>query len=171
MGVEQQTEWDTKLGIAGTFPRVRGGQRLTIPGRTVTKLAFVLSKYSTPTGDVTFEIRRISPDEVIVSKVWGSAAGLQTNGNEQWEEAVLDTPTFIDEEVRIVVYYPDDVSNYRVQLGYKSSDVKADELFTFKPSGAWVDSGTGDAAYKYEYEDEPVGGGGGPGDLVNAGVI
>ncbi len=151
MAIEEQTSYNADLIIAG-FTRKYAGQRLTIVNRIVSKLAFVLHKFGSPAGDVTFQIRRISPtDELIAEKVWGSAADLQPAGSEQWEEVELDIPVLVNEEVRIVVYYPTNVSNFRVEMHYQNTDVKASELLSFR-NGGWTDSPTADCAYKYTYE-------------------
>ena len=152
MAIEEQTSYNVDIIISGAA-RVRAGQKLTITNRTVTKLAFVLHKSGSPTGNVTFEIRKVSGDTLIMSKVWGTADNLQTDGNEQLEEVEFDTPTFINEEVRAVVYYPADVSNYRVEQHYQNTDVKGAEEQTFWQSGDWVDSPTADCAYKYTYNE------------------
>jgi len=151
MATEQQASYNAVLIVAGILPRVRGGQRLTISGRIVSKLAFVLSKNGLPTGNVTFEIRKVaSPYALIASKVWGTADGLQVSGSEQLEEVEFDSPIYINEEVRAVVYYPTSLSNYRVELHYQNTDVKASEQLTFYGS-SWTDSPTADCAYRYTY--------------------
>ena len=165
MATEEQTSYNAILSIAGFYPRFRGGQKLTISNRTVSKLAFVLNKYGSPTGDVTFEIIQVaSPFATLASKVWGSAASLQTEGNEQWEEVEFGTPVAINEEVRAVVYYPDSLSNFRVRQHYQNTDVKASEQQTFFGS-SWTDSPTADCAYKYTYTTKAIGGGGGVGGV------
>lgn len=146
MAIEQQTSYNADTIIAGWI-RDWAGQRLTITNRVVSKLAFILHKEGIPTGDVTFQIRRISGDGLIMEKVWGSAAGLPAEGSEAWVEVTFDTPTLINEEVSIRVSYPTSFSNYRVNLHFQSTDVKASEYLTF-------DGGTApsaDAAYRYTY--------------------
>jgi len=153
MATEQQASYNAILGVAGIWPRIRGGQRLTISSRIVSKLAFVLSKYGSPSADVTFEIRKVSDNSLIMSKVWGSAADLQASGSEQLEEVEFNTPTFINEEVRICVLYSADISNFRVELHYQNTDVKASELLAYQNTegGAWTDIVEYDAAYRYTY--------------------
>lgn len=156
MATEEQTSYNADIIISGRLPRVQAGQRVTITNRIVSKLAFVLHKLGSPVGNVTFQILKVSDNSIIVQKVWGNAADLQTDGNEQLEEVEFTTPTFINEEVRLIVYYPeDDIENYRIELHYQNTDVKADELLTYRPTldSGWTDAGDYDAAYRYTYEE------------------
>lgn len=150
MPTEEQTSYNDEVAIQTA--RKRGGQRLTIPNREVTKLGFWLRKRNNPTGDVTFEIRRVSDDGLIVSKVLGDASGLQDPVN--YEEVTFDTPTNINEEVRICIYYPFGDLTDNVRLNYQDSDVKADEYLTY---GGWSDFTDLDCAYIYTYEEPAVG--------------
>ena len=74
---EEQTEHDSYFGTYGGNIHTRG-QKLTIANRKVTKLGFWLFKGGDPTGNVTFQIRKVSDDSLIASQVWGDAADLPT---------------------------------------------------------------------------------------------
>lgn len=144
---EEQTEHDGAYALYEGF-RTRYAQRLTIPNREVTKLAFILNKGGSPTGDVTLEIRKRVNDRVIVSKVWGDASDLPTEGI--WEEVTFDTPETINMEVRVCVRYEGgDSSNY-VQCAVQTSDVKADEMLAWY-TDSWTDYGNNDFTYRYTY--------------------
>ncbi|MBA7545125.1 hypothetical protein ES705_37488 [subsurface metagenome] len=145
---EEQTVHHYALNLYTTFKR-RVGQRLTISNRKVTKLGFWLSRSGNPPGDVTFEIRRVSDDSLITSKVWGPAIDLLPVTN--YEELEFPDPPIIDEEVRICVYYlGGDGSNF-VRVRYENADVKADEYLTQMPNTTWVDITGFDCAYRYKF--------------------
>lgn len=148
MAVEQQTVNNTDMLLAVTW-RKRIGQRLTISDRTVTKLAFLLRKFGPVTGDLTFTIRKVSDDAVIVSKVWGDASALQ--GTDTWEEAVFDAPTYINEEVRISAEFGGFDGAKHIVFRYQNTSVKAGELMTYYPASSWVDNASWEAAYRYTY--------------------
>ncbi len=149
-GTEEQTQHDSILYIRTPLIN-RAGQRLTIAHRKVTNLAFVLSKYGSPTGSLTFEIRRVSDNSLIVSQVWGDISAL--TGSPVWREVVFDTPPTIDEEVRICAYYPGGNISNRLTFYYKTGDIKANEHFTTYQNTSWSDQTGNDAAYRYTYLD------------------
>ncbi|GAH90992.1 unnamed protein product, partial [marine sediment metagenome] len=70
MTVEEQTNHSHHSNLGSEYAR-RARQRLTIPDRKVTKLGCWLYLYGSPTGDITFTIRKVSDDNIISSKVWG----------------------------------------------------------------------------------------------------
>lgn len=151
MATEEQTSHNAYTGLQ-QFYRKRAGQRLTIPNREVTKLSFPLYKTGSPTGNVTFTIRKVSDDSIIASKVWGNASAL--SGDITWYEATLDSPVTVNEEVRILVEFASgdsDSSNY-VCYRYQNTDVKASEQLTRYVSSYndVADSGY-DGAYIYTY--------------------
>ena len=167
MGLEEQTQWDTIRNFySESWESI--GQKLTISNRTVTKLAFLLKRDVNPNGDVTFVIRKASDDSLIVSKVWGNANALPES--ETWEEVTFDTPTLINEEVRIAAEY---AGTQQCVQHFQISDVKANESYCEAPaSGEYTERATWDCAYKYTYEDPPLAAaGGGPASLVAAGII
>jgi hypothetical protein len=144
--VEEQTAGTlTDLLYTGDF--TRGGQKLTISGRTVTKLAFYLKKAGSPTGDITFTIRKVSDDSIIASKVWGDASALTTSW--AWAEKELDTPVYVNEEVRILVEFAGgNISNcIATHSGWAE---KADENFS-KWQTTYTEYPTEDNYYRYYY--------------------
>ena len=149
MAVEEQTANDGAYALYSGF-RTRYAQRLTISNREVTKLAFILNKSGSPTGDVTLEIRKVSDDGVLLTKVWGDAADLPLTG--AWKEVTFDTPATINEEVRICVRYEGGNASNFVQCAVQQSDVKADEMLAWY-TGSWTDFGDNDFTYRYTYEE------------------
>lgn len=147
MATEEQTQHNASdLLYSGST--VRAGQKLTITNRLISSLQFGLSKSGSPTGDVTFTIRRVSDDGVIASKVWGDAGSL-TVVNTLYE-AIFDTPVMVNEEVRILAEFSGgDSSNY-VLLSLKNSDVKANECYT-RYASEWEDKSDYDTYYIYTY--------------------
>ena len=139
----------------GVTDITRVGQKLTIPNRRVTKLAFVLRKTGSPSGNINFVIRRVSNDAVILTKVWGNATSVTTTPT--WYEAEFDTPETIDEEVRLLVESEAPFYTDFIQVGYKNANVKADELYCHYIPTAYTDTVTKDTAYKYNWEEpEPA---------------
>ena len=125
------------------------GQRLTISNRQVTKLGLWLSKYGLPTGNITYQIRRVSDDGLIMEKVLCDASELTTDPT--YYELTFDTPTIINEEVRILAYFPYGDGSNAARFGYKDSDVKANEYVTYKHTDTWAEATTLDATYRYKY--------------------
>lgn len=153
MATEEQT---TQNGYTTLYGDVldRLGQRLTISNRIVSKLSFPLCKSGSPTGNLTFTIRRVSTDVAILSKLWGARISL--NPWITWEEVEFDTPATINEEVRILVETDGD-SDDPVLYYMQNTDVKASEYFAIHQAGGIygdVPPYTGyDGAYKYTYEE------------------
>lgn len=147
MEVEEQTQWniETKL-ITNT---IRSGQKLTIPNREVTKLAFVIKRFGGATGDVTFAIRKVSDGSILASKVWGDAGDLPTTPT--WEEVTFDTPVTINEEVWIYTEFLGGTTYAHILFYRQNTDVKADEVVGYYRNEAWTDIIGQDAAYRYTY--------------------
>jgi len=133
--------------ILGT---IHGLDRETISNRTVTKLRLVLDKYGSPTGDITFTIRKVSDDSVMCSKVWGDASGLTTDP--ALYEVTFDTPTSVDEEVRILAEFAGGNVDNQVLEHVQASDVKADEYSTYY-DGSWNSLASYDTAYRYTWQE------------------
>jgi len=131
----------------------RAGQRLTIPNRPITKLGFWLLKNGSPTGNVTFTIRKVSDDSPICSKLWGDAVNLPTLAT--YEEVTFDAPQTINEEARILVEFSGGDASNSVYVRIQQSDVKANEYATARASttGIWIPSTGYDCAYKYTYRE------------------
>jgi len=149
---EEYTEEQTDSNFDWTLASVtdtRTGQRLFIPNRKVSKLGFFLWKVNDPTGDVTFTIRRVSDDGIILSKVWGDAAGLTPEIS--YEEVEFDTPTLINALVRILAEFSGGNANNQVKVRMSSADVKAEEYFTYFQTPDWTDQEAWDCAYRYKY--------------------
>lgn len=150
MATEEQTEQNTPLKLY-RGGNIRTGQQLTISNRTVTKLGFWLCRVSSPTGDVTFTIRKVSDDSIIASKLWGNAADLAVSF--LYKEVTFDTPPTIDEEVYILVEFSGGNVNKYVCVAYQNSDVKANEFMTRYYAGAWTDFTAWDITYIYTYSE------------------
>ena len=168
MAVEEQTQYDSSIGMFSAQV-IRDGQRLTIPNRLVTNLGFWLHKSGSPSGDVTFTIRKVSDDSIINSKVWGAATGLEAGPT--YEEVEFDTPVTINQEVRIACEFSGGNADNRVFLNLQNADVKANECRSYHYEGEWSDVGNNDDAYRYTYEEEKPAAGGGPASLIAAGII
>ena len=145
---EEQTQHDGEPHISGD-EKPRRGQRLTIPNRTVTKLAFLLRREGAISGNVTFAIRKVSDDSIIISKVWGDAGGLDP-ATVQWEEVTFDDPVAIDEEVRLSCEYSGGGFPYRVEYAIQNSNVKENERYCWWV-GSWTGTDTKDGTYRYKY--------------------
>ncbi|MBA7633839.1 hypothetical protein ES703_41410 [subsurface metagenome] len=145
---EEQTQHDTPLSLY-TDARRRVGQILTIPNRKVTKLGFWLYRLGSPTGDVTFEIRRQSDDSLISSQFWGDAATLPEEIT--YEEVEFPDPQIINERVRICIhYYGGNTENY-VATRFQGANVKDAEQLTHMPNLTWFNVSFWDCAYRYKY--------------------
>ncbi|MBA7566852.1 hypothetical protein ES708_08551 [subsurface metagenome] len=145
---EEQTQFNAFGALSSPYTHYLG-QRLIISNREVTKLGFWLSKTNSPTGDVIFQIHRISPDEVIASKLWGDASTLPTTPT--YQEVKFDTPTLINEEVRICVHYPYGTMYSFITVRYQDTDVKANEYLSYFANLTWQDFTDMDCAYRYKY--------------------
>lgn len=146
------TSWEP-LG-KGVF--IRLGQRITIPNRIITELAFPLAKYGSPIGDITFAIRRVSDDSIIASEVWGDASNL-TGTWYDWYEVSFDFPALINEEVRFSCEWGGGDANNYVQYGYRSGDMVTGEYYTnfYHNYSPWHDIGEDEeGAYSYTYKIE-----------------
>ena len=166
--VEEQLENNTVLNASPSATVDRVGQKLTIADRTVTKLAFLIYKYGTPSGNVVYEIRKASDEGVLASKIQGLATDLPTVA--AWKEVTFDSPVAINEEVYILFFNAGE-TGHDVRCRIQASDVKANEFCVHGKLGSWTDRTTWDCAYKYTYLLPAAGGQGGPAALVAAGVI
>jgi len=149
MATEEQTQYDTALILQTTVSH-RGGQRITISNRTVTKLGFWLRKYGNPPGSYYFSIRKVSDDSVIVSEAVGTADSLTTTIT--YTEHTFASPPYINEEVRILVEYTSGNATNLITTYRQNDDVKASEDATYYQSGAYTDrTAQSDHAYIYTY--------------------
>ncbi|MBA7687631.1 hypothetical protein ES703_96095 [subsurface metagenome] len=145
---EEQTQQNGYDGLLSTYHH-RLGQKLTVPNRMVTKLAFILKRSDSPTGNLYFQIYRVSDNGVILSKIWGDASLLPTTPT--WIEVEFDTPAVIDEAVRMCAYFTGGGAGEVIYFYYQNTDVKADEHYTKAFDWAWTDETGYDAAYRYKY--------------------
>ncbi|MBA7522893.1 hypothetical protein ES705_15013 [subsurface metagenome] len=148
MAVEEQTAYSNNYAI-NYHNDGRAGQRCTISLRELTRLAFWIRKRGSPTGNVTMCIRAVSDDSVLLSKVWGLASNLPETS--EFVEVIFDTPTIINEEVRLscecdVQPYGDDVF-----YSYQATDVKPLEVHSRFIGVAWADQAGEDCTYRYTY--------------------
>lgn len=149
MATEEQTQENGWSACLRGDTQTRGGQRLTISNRRVTKLGFLAYKVGSPTGDLTFTIRRVSNDSIIVSKVWGDLSSLGAYPG-VYEEVVFDNPVTINEEVRILGEVSTGDADNRGALAGYSTNVKDDEHATLY-TDSWIDSSPSDLYYIYTY--------------------
>ncbi|MBA7583281.1 hypothetical protein ES708_25222 [subsurface metagenome] len=145
---EEQTESNYEAALSSEDCS-RAGQRLTIANRKVTKLAFLLKRTGSPTGDITYTIRRVSDDSIIISKVLGDASEINTFLT--WYEATFDTPATINEEVRILCEFEQGDLWNSIDFRFMAADVKAGEYFTRIFGGSYIDAEAWDGAYRYKY--------------------
>lgn len=152
MAVEEQTSGSMHAKFAGGTNWDRLGQRLTISQRIVSKLAFKTKRVGSPTGTITFTIRRVSGDSIIASKAYGSAGGVP--GSPTWIEVTFDSPVLINEQVRILMEWSGplgDTDNY-LEFWTTSSSVKPSEFVTRYYLG-YTGTGVWDATYRYTYTE------------------
>jgi hypothetical protein len=146
---EEQTQYNSILGLNGAED-TRGGQRLTVSNRTITGLGFWLRKEGgSPTGNITFSIRKVSDDSVIVSKIWGNASAVP--GDYTYEEVTFDSPVAINEEVRLCCEFSGgDESNW-IGVALQLTDVKSNE-YACRWWSTWYSFTGYDFAYIYTYK-------------------
>ncbi len=152
LGPSEQTEEQTQHNddiVVGYPDYEKSGQRLTIPNRKITKLAFLMKKWGNPTGSLYFEIRRITPDELIYNQLVGDASSLPETP--EWIEKALDTPPTINEEVRILAHITDGTDANHGRMRAMDEDVKANEILTRWHTNFWDETLTYDCAYRYKY--------------------
>jgi len=70
-----------------------------------------------------------------------------------WKTGTLATPLIINEEVRIGAYATLGTSTQYLLAARQTTDVKADEYFSYQSGagGGWVDAPAQDFAYRYTY--------------------
>ena len=151
MAAEQQLQGSYIVKFAGGSNWDRVGQKLTISNRTVSVLKFKTKKVGSPTGTITFTIRKVSNDAVLATKEWGSAGSVSTSA--EWIQVSFATPTLVNEEVRILMEWSGtagDASNY-LEFWAEGSSVKANEQAT-RYYSTYTDTSTWDATYEYIYD-------------------
>jgi len=173
---EEQTTTDGLLKLDGTGadPLQGIGSRISIPNRTVTKVAFKLQKYGAPTGtNVVFRIEDMDAN-VLVQENFAIASIPDFPNAPDWCEVELDPAVEIDEEITwagntatggvyiYVAYGSGDATNY-VSVAYNSSPVKPNEWITrYYPGAGFVEgliSGEDDepdGCYRYKYTEAGI---------------
>lgn len=149
MATEEQLAYNNYYTLhAGDYAQYRVGQRLTISNRRVTHLSFIHRKEGSPTGNITYRIRRVSDDSIINEKILGDASALTTSYVRY--EVTFDTPVLINEEVKLLAEYSGGDNDNKVWVLFQWSDVKADEYLT-KYTTSYTEEPTKDCAYIYTY--------------------
>jgi len=94
----------------------RGGQKITIPSKTICKVRFAMSKSGSPTGTAYAKIRKVSDDSIIeTSATTLDVSTLPTYPTFSWEEFLFNS--VINEDVRLLIEYSGGNStNYIVVL-------------------------------------------------------
>lgn len=154
MPVEEQTLYDSDYALFNGVVR-KNGQKLTIPDRKVTKLAFYVKRTGTPTSNVHYAIKRTSDDSTIIDEVVCTADEIGTS--HEWKEHEWTAPPTINEEVRIYAYVEDGSSGHQIDAAYQSTDVKADEHRCGAYATTWFEKTGEDTTYRYTYEEPAVG--------------
>ncbi len=151
MATEEQT--DVRFLTSNVSGGVSWGQRLTISDRTVSKLSFYLRKIGSPSGTVTFFIRKLD-DSIVASKLWGNSSDISTTP--AWYEVTFDTPVYVNEEVYLLVRCTGGSAGNVIQI-YSSfpDDVKADEFIVQRTAlgvyKTYVDFGWDPVDFGYIY--------------------
>lgn len=151
MATEEQTS------ITGAYTNIDNGsfygQRLTIINRTISKLSMPCADNG-GNGNLILGIRKVSDNSLIMEKAWGAVSSLVDYPTYyEWAEVTFDTPTFINEEVRI--YARTDGAATGCIVYYLDDDTKANEYLTrWNPIDDWVDKTTNEAPYIYTYGEE-----------------
>jgi len=155
MATEEQLTYNTNLAVGYLDSRV--GQRLTITDRTVSKLAFRLWKNGSPSYTLTFRIRKVSDDSIIVEKEWGNCSALGSSPG-GLKEVTFDAPTYVNEEVYILCEGTGGDLNNSARVSIQATDVKASEytLRYVDLNSAYTEHATWDTGYIYTYESGNV---------------
>lgn len=144
----QLTGTNVGLLFSGWFTRF--AQRTFISGQTPNSLSFKLAKTGSPTGNVTFAIRKYSDDSVIDSNTI-TASSLTTDATER--TVTLTGGTEINEEVYVSVEYSGGDGSNNIKAYYANSDVLSNEILAKYYSGSWVDDPDSDLYYAIGFSD------------------
>jgi len=153
MLLEEQLTYNAFYSSAAAGVK-RAGQRLTVTNRNIARLGLFLSKFGSPTANITFEIRLWSDKSLITSQLWGSASGLSTSA--VFREVTFATPSGgLNGSYFIGISWPY-AGSAGIQIHRNSSSVKASEWAAYYTvGGGWAgasESGL-DTAYIYTYEE------------------
>lgn len=147
------TEEQRTIDDVGALTEIatRMGQRLYIKGRWIKSLSFPLVNPGAWTGAVTFTVRKVSDNSVIVSKLWGDAGDI--SDEIAWYEVIFDDLTWIDEEVRVLTEYAAPSGDDYIKQGYSDTAKGTEKRTAWSSFGeAWTDQADKAAAYSYDYE-------------------
>ena len=111
----------------------RGGQKLNLPSCRVDKLTFKLKKTGSPTGDITFTIRKQSDDSILLSGVLGDASTLTTDFADY--TVTFSSPADISGNIYVLVEYAGGDSSNTVDAGYTATYEKSGENMVEYASG------------------------------------
>ena len=156
MTVEAQTAGAYIVDFAGSVAWDRIVQRLTITNRKVSDLYFRTYRIGSPTGTITFAIRKVSDDSVIASTVWGNAGDVSTNTAGVWIGAKFTPAVDINQEVRIMMEWSGVVGTAGVNslsfFATGTSVVASQEVARKSGTAAYEATTEWDATYYYIYE-------------------
>ena len=157
MPTESQTSYDTDILLRNNGA-IRAGQRLTISNRQVTSVSFYLKKVGTPPSTGGY-ITIYSLADAALATVSVSDAEIQALTASYTLFTKSITPTFINEEVRMIIGINQNTSwteTNCIAVAYQNSDIKASEYFTYFGT-IWTNATTQDCAYQYDYGDLTTG--------------
>ena len=147
-GTEEQLTQDTG-GFLQSIADTRLAQKITISNRIVDSLTFKIREVTTPTGNITFAIRKVSDDSVIDSNTMNSAT---LTGTYTDYTLSLTSGTVINEEVYVSCEFS---GTGAIRVGYENSDVKAGENLYQYDSG-WTSQAARDLYYIVAFDDKPL---------------
>lgn len=148
MATEEQT--DVGVIFASISNGSSWGQRLTISNRIVSKLSFYLKRDGSPGGTLTFLIRAVSGDAILLTKAWGNANDISETP--AWYEVTFDTATLLNEEVYLLATSSGGGAGNLINVYKTGSDVKANEFANTRSSGgSYGSQSPDDAPYIYTY--------------------
>jgi hypothetical protein len=152
-GLEEENDL---VGGSSTLVGIYNGSNLRVAQKrfligNITRLGFKLQKNGSPTGNITFAIRKVSDDSVIQSKVWGDASTLSTGYADTWREVTFDSIAVCNEEVYLSCEYSGgDASNF-VQISVDDDMYLPNEQRSRYVGGSWIDVAATDVAYKITF--------------------
>jgi hypothetical protein len=146
--LSSETQSETNIATAMGSARVnkRIAQKKTIENRVVTRLGFKLADFGdSPTGTITFAIRRVSDDGIIDSATMSATL---LNFGSTFHYLDLTGGTNINEEVRLSCEYN---GNDDVYVSSETNDEIAGEEYSVYTT-SWSDDSAADLTYHIEYE-------------------
>jgi hypothetical protein len=132
---------------------IRMAQKKNIKGK-IKKLGFFVFKEGTPTGSVTYAVRKVSDDSIIQSVSFSASSITQTSagGAEEITEAEFSYPlTFINEEVYLSCEYSVGNSSNCIGIESMGANIRNNEVRETYVS-SWAENTGSDLAYKIVYD-------------------